>query len=141
MVKSGDELMTEHEGRATIRLAITVCGLTLLLSSCGGTETDFDTVTSPGGEFRLVVTVTVPALPHARHIVTAYLERESLDGREKLIETKLANDGVPFTARNIGIRWTGATTALICLRPTDLADRGIRVDVSGTPSAVIKPGC
>ncbi|MGR9090964.1 MAG: hypothetical protein ACU85U_10345 [Gammaproteobacteria bacterium] len=133
--------MAEQVRRAIIRWAITACGLAPLLSGCGGTETDFETVVSPTGEFRLVVTVTVPALPHARHTVTAYLERETPDGREKLIDAKLANDGVPFTDRNIGIRWTGLTTALICLRPTDLADRGIRVDVSGKPTAEIKPGC
>lgn len=117
------------------------CGLVGLLSGCGGTETDFETVASPTGEFRLTVTVTVPALPHARHTVTAYLERDNVDGRELLIQTKLANDGVPFTDRNIGIRWTGRTTALICLRPTDLADRGIRVNVDSTPPAEIHPGC
>ena len=133
--------MAERVRGGIIRCAIMVYGILPLLSGCSGTETDFETVASPGGEFRLVVTVTVPALPHARHTVTAYLEREGPNGREKLIETKLANDGVPFTDRNIGIRWTGRTTALICLRPTDLADRGIRVDVSGTPTAVIKPGC
>lgn len=125
-----------------MRRAVTMgVGLVLLLSGCSGTETEFETIPSPTGEFRLAVTVTVPALPHARHIVTAYLERAGSSEREMLIETKLANDGVPFSDHNIGIRWTGATTALICLRPTDLADRGIRVDVNGMPKAVIKPGC
>lgn len=123
------------------RMTMLGATLALVLTACGGTESDFETVASPAGEFRLAVTVTVPALPHARHTVTVYLERAGSSERERLIETKLANDGVPFTDRNIGIRWIGPGTALICLRPTDLADRGIRVNVNGTPKAVIKPGC
>lgn len=133
--------MAKRRARLMLWPAIKGVSLVMLLSGCGGTETEFETIPSPTGEYRLAVTVTVPALPHARHTVTAYLERGGTSEREMLIEAKLANDGVPFTDRNIGIRWTGATTALICLRPTDLADRGIRVDVNGTPKAVIKPGC
>ncbi len=113
----------------------------LLLSACGGTESDFESVESPNGKFVLIVTVTEPALPHALHKVTAYVEATGSGIREKLLESPLANDGVPFTAKNIGVRWTSATTALVCLRPTDMADHGIRIDVSGTPSAELKPGC
>lgn len=133
--------MVERGNLGVSRTVMASAALVLLLGACGGVETDFAAIDSPGGEFRLAVTVTVPALPHARHTVSAYLERAGSGEREMLIETKLANDGVPFTDRNIGIRWTGKTTALICLRPTDLADRGIRIDVNGTPQAVIKPGC
>ena len=113
----------------------------LLLVACGGTESDFASVESPDGKFVLIVTVTVPALPHALHKVTAYVEASGSGTRQKLLESPLANDGVPFTAKNIGVRWTSPTTALVCLRPTDLADHGIRIDVSGTPSAELKPGC
>jgi len=112
-----------------------------VLCACSGTESDFETVESPDGRYRLVVTVTVPALPHARHIVSAYIEPASGQERGKLVETKLANDGVPFTSHNIGIRWTGQTTALVCLRPTDRADRSIHINVAGAPSAEIRPGC
>jgi hypothetical protein len=113
----------------------------LCVSACSGTESDFESVGSPDGKYTLVVTVTEPALPHALHTVTAYIETRGEQGRRKLVDTPLANDGVPFTAQNIGLRWTSATTALVCLRPTDRADSGIRIDVSGTPSAEIKPGC
>lgn len=137
---------TQHDAimsvtrRSTLRAAVVVaCGI--VLSACGGTESEFASVESPDGRHVLVVTVTEPALPHARHIVTTYIEVPGVADRQKVAETPLANDGVPFTAHNIGLRWTSATTALVCLRPTDRADRGIRVDVSGTPGAEIKPGC
>lgn len=113
----------------------------LALVACAGTESDFEAVESPDGKYTLIVTVTEPGLPHALHKVTAYIEARGSGTRQMLLEAPLANDGVPFTARNIGVRWISATSALVCLRPTDLPDHGIRVDVSGTPSAEIKPGC
>jgi len=118
-----------------------LCIVILALTGCGGTESDFEIAPSPDGRYNLVVTVTVPALPYARHIVTVYLTTAGDDARRRLIETKLANDGVPFTDKNIGVRWIGKTSALVCLRPTDLADQGIRINVAGEPSAEIKPGC
>ena len=124
------------------RLSFSIFGVCLLLLiACGGTESDFQVVDSPDAKFMLVVTVTEPAMPHALHKVTVYIRARDSDIREKLLESPLANDGVPFTAKNIGARWTSRTTALVCLRPTDLADHGIRVEVSGVPSAELKPGC
>jgi hypothetical protein len=119
----------------------TLCIAALTLSACSGNEKDFASVASPDGGHHLVVSVTEPALPHANHIVTVYVAAADGGARQRLIETELANDGVPFTAQNIGIRWTGRTTALVCLRPTDLGDRSIQIDVSGVAHAVIKAGC
>jgi hypothetical protein len=113
----------------------------LLVAACGGTESDFEVAESPDGKYTLIVTVIVPDFPHASHKVRTYITSEGAQTRQLLTETPLANDGVPFTTRNIGLRWTSATTALVCLRPTDLPDQGIRIDVSGDPSAQIKPGC
>ena len=119
----------------------TIFALFVGLVACSGTENDFEIAASPDGRFDLIVTVTEPGLPHARHLIKVYIAPSGSLERELLLETKLANDGVPFTAQNIGVRWTGATAALVCLRPTDLADRGIRVSVNGPPTAEIKPGC
>ena len=116
-------------------------GVLVVISGCGGEEIEFNTLSSPGGEFELIVTVTEPALPHALHRVTIYLGDNAASSRIKLVETELANDGVPFTDRNIGIRWTDATNALVCLRPTDLPDRGIRIRAGEKPTAKIKAGC
>ena len=121
------------------RGVLVVCVMALV--ACSGTESDFESIESPDGKFTLIVTVTEPGLPHTLHKVTAYVEAQGSGVRQMLMESPLANDGVPFTARNIGVRWTSATTALVCLRPTDLPDNGIRIDVSGTPSAIIEPGC
>ena len=121
------------------KLAFAAC--LLVLVACSGTESDFESIESPDGKFTLIVTVTEPAVPHALHKVTAYIQAAGSSTRQMLLESPLANDGVPFTTRNIGVRWTGVTAALVCLRPTDLPDQGIRIDVSGTPSAEIKSGC
>ena len=123
------------------RRPVVLFGCMLLLSACSGTESEFDSVGSPDGKYVLIVTVTEPPFPHARYTVSAYIALNGAQHRQKLVQTPLANDGVPFTTRNIGLRWTSATTALVCLRPTDLPDHGIRIDVSGTPRAEIKPGC
>lgn len=121
--------------------ALGLSALLLALSGCGGAERDFNISQSPDGRFELVVTVTEPALPHARHRVAVYVQKSGSPSRNKLLETKLANDGVPFTDRNIGVRWTSAISALVCLRPTDLPDRGIRINVEELPTATIKTGC
>jgi len=113
----------------------------VLVAGCGGTESDFESAESPDGKYTIIVTVVVPNFPHASYKVRAYITSGGGETRQLLAETPLANDGVPFTARNIGLRWTSATTALVCLRPTDLPDQGIRINVSGEPSAQIKPGC
>ncbi|TDJ70279.1 MAG: hypothetical protein E2O35_00095 [Proteobacteria bacterium] len=109
--------------------------------ACSATESEFDSVTSPDGKYVLTVTVTEPLVPHAKYKVTVYIALNGAPHRQELVNTPLANDGVPFTAQNIGLRWISTTTALVCLRPTDLPDRGIRIDVSATPSAEIRPGC
>ncbi|MFT4561077.1 MAG: hypothetical protein ACI9BW_000817 [Gammaproteobacteria bacterium] len=80
-------------------------------------------------------------MPHARHVVTVYVSRGDTGTPQKLIEVPLENDGVPFTDRNIGLRWTSVSRALVCLRPTDLPDQGVRVNVAGEPIAEIKPRC
>lgn len=125
----------------TYRRVLVALVLVFGLTACGGTEREFETALSPDGAYELSITVTEPSLPHARHVVTVYVKSAEADRRHELIKTKLANDGVPFTSRNIGLRWTGATTALVCLRPTDLPDRAVHVNVAKTPSAEIKQGC
>ena len=115
--------------------------IAVLLLACAGEQRDFESVVSPHGDYTLTVAVTDPLLPHARHVITVFLESSKGDGRQKLIETRLAHDGVPFTAQNIGMRWTGTTSALVCLRPTDRADRGIHISVADAPHAEIRPGC
>ena len=39
------------------------------------------------------------------------------------------HDGVPFTAKNVAVRWTSAGKVLMCLRATDLPDRGLRIEI------------
>ena len=112
-----------------------------LLCGCSGTQQEFDRATSPGGEFDLVVLETEPGLPHARHTISVIVIENASGESHTLAVEKMQNDGVPFTSRNIGLRWTSKTTALVCLRPTDIADVGIRINVNGAPSAETRPGC
>lgn len=116
----------------------------LLLSAvigCSQTESEFDRKRSPHGEADLIVTVAESALPHGKFKIFIYV---ALNGGapQQLIATTMENDGVPFTKKNIGLRWTSANQALVCLRPTDLPDRGVFVTLSDKkPSAELRTGC
>ena len=107
---------------------------------CSQTESEFDRKRSPHGEADLIVTVAESALPHGKFKIFIYV---ALNGGAptQLVATTMENDGVPFTKRNIGLKWTSATQALVCLRPTDLPDRGVFVTLGEKPSAEIRTGC
>ena len=108
--------------------------------ACTQVETEFDRKRSPLGEADLIVTVTEPLLPHGKHTIAIYLAKVD-EQAVKLLETKMENDGVPFTKKNIGLRWTGPTQALVCLRPTDLADSAVVVQLGSPSTAELRDGC
>lgn len=108
--------------------------------ACSKAEMEFDRKRSPLGEADLIVTVTEPSLPHGKHGVSVYIALINQTPK-RLLTTTLENDGVPFTKKNIGLRWTSSKQALVCLRPTDLADRGIFVTLGDTPTAELRTGC
>lgn len=113
-----------------------------LLAGCGaGEETVFETVSSPGGDYALRVTVAESRMPHGRFHVRAYVVPEGAADGTRVLDTTLENDGVPFTRRNLAVRWTGPQAALICLRATDLPDRGFRVEAGELPRAVEVDQC
>ena len=112
----------------------------VLATSCAQPETEFDRKRSPHGEADLIVNVAEPMLPHGKHTIAVYIALNN-GAPVKLLETKMENDGVPFTKKNIGLRWTSANQALVCLRPTDLADQAVVVSLGETPSATLRPGC
>lgn len=109
-----------------------------LLTGCGaGEERIFEEIPSPGGDYVLRVTVAESRMPHGPFHVGAYLLGAGESTGPRIIDVTLENDGVPFTKRNVAVRWTGAGAALMCLRATDLPDRGFRIDV-GEPPAVVE---
>lgn len=120
----------------------------LLLAGCGaGEATVFDQVASPDGRWLLTITVAEPRGLEGPFYVAARLgpadavpATGALPG-EPVFETKLENDGVPFTRRNISARWNGATSALLCLRATDRPDRGIRLEPGPPPRAIEVERC
>ena len=107
---------------------------------CAQTESEFDRKRSPHGEADLIVTVAEPMLPHGKFKIAIYLAIEGGTPKQ-LLTTAMENDGVPFTKKNIGLRWTSATQALVCLRPTDLPDKGVFVTLGEEPTAEIRTGC
>ncbi|MEM7465735.1 MAG: hypothetical protein AAF387_02495 [Pseudomonadota bacterium] len=121
-------------------LRVTLSLIVSLLISCSQPETEFDRKRSPHGEADLIVNVAEPILPHGKHKILIYV---ALNGGDaiKVLETTMENDGVPFTKKNIGLRWTSTSRALVCLRPTDLADQGVVVTLGEPPSAELRPGC
>ena len=112
----------------------------MLAASCTQPETEFDRKRSPHGEADLIVNVAEPMLPHGKHTIIVYIAMKNSPPM-KLLETKMENDGVPFTKKNIGLRWTSASQALVCLRPTDLVDQAVVVSLGDPPSATLRPGC
>jgi hypothetical protein len=119
------------------------CTYSILLAAvigCSQVESEFDRKRSPHGEADLIVTVAESALPHGKFKIFVYI---AINGGvpEQIAATTMENDGVPFTKKNIGLRWTSAKQALVCLRPTDLADRGVFVTLGDKPSAEIRTGC
>ena len=107
--------------------------LAAALTACGsGEELVFEEVESSDGAYRLRITVAEPRMPHGRFRIGAYIVTRGDDAGRKVIDEKLENDGVPFTTKNLAARWTGSRAALVCLRATDLPDRGFRIDISET---------
>jgi len=115
-------------------------GLFLALVACGrGPEAPFGAFPAPGGAYTLRVAVAESNFPQGpRHVIVYLLTRDGTPGAP-LIDTTLANDGVPFTAQNIAVRWVSERQALVCLRATDLPDRGLSIDV-GPPPRVTEVG-
>ncbi|MGR8921807.1 MAG: hypothetical protein ACU85V_19515 [Gammaproteobacteria bacterium] len=109
----------------------------LALGGCGAApESPFSAITSPDGSYTLRVTVAEPRLGQGKHRVNLYLDGPGGVAASPLYSATLENDGVPFTTRNIAVRWVAAGEALVCLRATDLPDHGVRIDAragSATP--------
>ena len=116
-----------------------------LLTGCSeaGRTTEFDAAEAPSGEHRLIALIIEPWFPQGPHEVVLALESPPGGARQELLRTELAYDGVPFTRRNIGLRWTSARTAVVCLSATDRPDKGVRISVPEKGPAVmtLKEGC
>ncbi len=115
-----------------------------LLVACGEADREsvFETLRSPRGDYVLIATVIEPWFPQGPHRVAIYVERGEGGERVRVAKAALAYDGVPFTKKNIGMRWIGAQEALVCLRATDRPDQGVRVTVHrDTPKGELRPGC
>lgn len=111
---------------ASARLPVLVSVLLLLMACGAGEESTFVKNSSPGGEHELHVAIAEPKLGQGKSYVRVYLKEKP---GAPIYETRLENDGVPFTARNLALRWTGASSALLCLRATDRPDRGVRINL------------
>jgi len=49
------------------------------------------------------------------------------------VSTELANDGAPFSGKQIGLTWLAQRTVLMCLKPRGAAHHGVRVELSDPP--------
>lgn len=126
-------------GRAGLLFALTL----LIGCSEAGRTTEFDVAEAPSGQHRLIALIIEPWFPQGPHEVVLVLESPPGGARQELLRTELAYDGVPFTRRNIALRWTSAQTAVVCLSATDRPDKGVRITVAetGPGVATLKEGC
>lgn len=122
-------------------IAVLCCSY-LACSACSVPEEQtFDSSASPNGRYTVTVTVTEPWIPHGRFKITAYVADEETGVTERIVTRTLENDGVPFTGKNIALRWISEHIALICLRSTDLRDEGIRITVNGKAKVEVIAEC
>ena len=82
--------------------------------------------------------VIAPWFPHGPYHIALELHDQSTDTREQLLKTELAYDGVPFTKRNIGLRWTGERSAFMCLSATDRPDKGVQITLPRTGASRVE---
>lgn len=120
--------------------------LILVLAGCSSEAertSEFDHVDSPQGAYRLVALVITPRFPQGPHQVVLEVETLATHARQRVLQTELAWDGVPFTHRNIALRWTTPSSAVVCLSATDRPDKAVRiaVDNEGKALAELKDGC
>lgn len=117
----------------------------LLMNLVGCAEQDreslFAELPAPAGHYTLIATVVEPWFPQGPHQVLIYVAREQ-SAKVEVARSALAYDGVPFTERNIGMRWVSDDEALVCLRATDRPDRSIHVNVRhDPPQGALRDGC
>jgi hypothetical protein len=114
----------------------------IAVAGCGvGPEEPFGAFPAPGGAHVLRVAVAEANFPQAPRHVRLYLLTPGTTPDAPLVDTTLADDGVPFTAQNIAVRWISPAQALVCLRASDLPDRGLRLEI-GPPARVTEvPQC
>ena len=126
---------------AVRRLPLVV--LIALLCACGlADEQAFGEFVSPGGEWTLRIAVAESNYPQGPWHVLVYLNRrDAVPAGKPIIDTTLANDGIPFSSDNVAVRWISSKQALMCLRATDLPDRGLRIEVGEPPRIVDVERC
>jgi hypothetical protein len=124
---------------------VAACVAAELLVGCSETArtTLFDAAVAPDGAHTLSAYVIEPWFPQGPHVVRLAIAGPTGEAPTTLLDTPLAWDGVPFTKRNISLRWTGPHTALVCLSATDRPDRGVRImiEADGSARAVLRQGC
>ncbi len=120
------------------------CAALVLVAACSEQDRagDFASLTAPGGQAVLTTTVVEPWFPQGPHQVVVYVQHDASAARIEVARTELAYDGVPFTNRNIGMRWISGTEALVCLRATDRPDRSVYVNArQQPPTGELRNGC
>ena len=128
---------------SSARVAL-AAALLVLLPGCAeqDRESVFKVLKAPHADTLLTATVIEPWFPQGPHQVVIYVQGDAAAPRIEVARTELAFDGVPFTDKNIGMRWVSGSEALICLRATDRPDKSVYVNVKdGTPRGELRQGC
>ena len=107
-----------------------------LLASCGpGMEEIFSSTVSPDDSKSLRITVSEPKkllgceFCRRPFYVSIYLLNLNSGDNSLILETRLENDGVAFSSRNIVSRWMSNDIALVCLRASDLPKKGFLITI------------
>ena len=105
----------------------------LFLTGCSPSDSDFNEFarySSPENTFAISVLTAQAKLPYGPTSVKINLIERNKDKTNQLIATKIANDGVPLSNRNIKANWINKDTLLICLSGDEQQDEAIKITIS-----------
>ncbi|MCC6709257.1 MAG: hypothetical protein IT492_17005 [Gammaproteobacteria bacterium] len=108
--------------------------LLALLCACGDApEETLSEFASPDGDYLLRVTRVAARGSDGADQIHLYLVPRGMAAGAPVVSTELANDGTPFSGRQIGLTWVAQRTVLMCLKPRGAAHHGVRVELSDPP--------
>ena len=105
----------------------------LIFSGCGPSESDFKEYSrylSPDNSSVVAVSLAPAKLAYGPTSVRIKLIEEKSGNLHHIVSTKVANDGVPLSDKNISATWIDVDTLNLCLSGDEQQDEKIEIKLS-----------